>query len=115
MGRPKGSKNKEKNEDEVISSTDNNQHPLKTKFTSPVVDYNLTEEALIENADGWKEEEKKSEMLTVEKPKGIEPLAPGQAYFEAPDGTIIIGEGDKDQVWYRGLNGGKGGWINRKR
>jgi len=57
----------------------------------------------------------------VEQPKPapvvpkLEPLGPGQAYFEAPDGTILIGEDTKNEMWYRGLNGGKGGWINRKR
>lgn len=48
------------------------------------------------------------------KPK-VDPLAPGQAYFEAPDGTIIIGEDSKNEVWCRALNNGKGGWINKKR
>lgn len=47
--------------------------------------------------------------------KVLDPLGPGQAYFEAPDGTVIIGEDTKDQVWYRALRNGKGGWINRKR
>jgi hypothetical protein len=45
----------------------------------------------------------------------VEPLQPGQKYFEAPDGTIIVGEADKSEIWYRKLNDGKGGWINPKR
>jgi hypothetical protein len=49
------------------------------------------------------------------KVKALDPLGPGQAYFEAPDGTIVVGEDTKDSVWYRALNKGKGGWINRKR
>lgn len=60
------------------------------------------------------EKETEVEVLTPEAPK-LEPLSEGQAYFEAPDGTIIVGESSKDHVWYRGLNDGKGGFINKKR
>jgi hypothetical protein len=45
----------------------------------------------------------------------LEPLQPGQKYFEAPDGDIIIGEDTKSQIWHRKLNGGRGGWVNPKR
>lgn len=45
----------------------------------------------------------------------LAPLPPGQKYFEAPDGTHIIGEEEKQQLWYRKMNNGKGGWINPKR
>lgn len=45
----------------------------------------------------------------------LEPLAPGQAYFEAPDGTVIIGDDTKNEIWCRTLNEGKGGWINKRR
>lgn len=48
------------------------------------------------------------------KPK-LEPLAVGQAYFESPDGVVIIGDATKDQVWYRAGNNGKGLMINKKR
>lgn len=44
-----------------------------------------------------------------------QPLAPGQQFFEAPDGMIIIGEADRTQVFYRQGNGGKGMHINPKR
>ena len=44
-----------------------------------------------------------------------QPLAKHQRLFEAPDGTIIVGDADKDQVWFGRLNGGKGGWINPHR
>lgn len=47
--------------------------------------------------------------------KKLEPLGPGQAYFEAPDGTVIIGEETADRLWYRQGNGGKGMYINKKR
>ena len=45
----------------------------------------------------------------------LEPLQLGQKYFEAPDGTIVIGEADKNELWYRKLNNGRGGFINPKR
>lgn len=45
----------------------------------------------------------------------LDALGPGQKYFEAPDGTVLIGEEDKQQLWYRNGNNGKGCWINPKR
>lgn len=42
-------------------------------------------------------------------------LAPGQAFFEAPDGFVIVGEESKDRAFYRAGNNGKGLWINRMR
>lgn len=57
----------------------------------------------------------KNDPAAVEKPKPLAELPPTQRYFEAPDGTLIIGEADKQQIWYRGMNNGKGGWINPKR
>lgn len=53
-------------------------------------------------------------MPVQEKPK-LEPLGPGQKYFEAADGEILIGEADKSQLWYRKGNGGNGCWINPRR
>jgi hypothetical protein len=44
-----------------------------------------------------------------------QPVAPGQAFYEAPDGFIIVAEADKPQVWYRQGNNGKGMWINPRR
>lgn len=44
-----------------------------------------------------------------------QPLAPGQKYFESPEGHIVIGEADKGHVWCRQSNNGKGAWINPKR
>lgn len=55
-----------------------------------------------------------SPALPSKSPK-LEALGPGQAYYEAPDGTIIIGDAGKDRIWYRAGNGGKGMWINPKR
>jgi len=54
------------------------------------------------------------ELPKPEKPK-LEPLSVGQAYFEAPDGTVVIADATKDQTWYRAGNHGKGMWINKKR
>lgn len=49
-------------------------------------------------------------------PAGPNPVAqPGQKYFEAPDGHLILGEADKQQLWDRRLNNGKGAWINPAR
>ena len=42
-------------------------------------------------------------------------LEPGQKFFEAPDGTIIVGEADRSHVFYRQGNNGEGMWINPKR
>lgn len=43
------------------------------------------------------------------------PLQVGQAFFEAPDGYIIVGDEKQDRVFYRAGNGGKGYWINKRR
>jgi hypothetical protein len=43
------------------------------------------------------------------------PPEPGQAFFEAPDGYVIVGEADRAHVWYRYGNGGQGMWINPRR
>lgn len=47
--------------------------------------------------------------------KTLEPLGSGQAYFEAPDGTILVGDETREQIWYRAGNNGKGMWINKMR
>lgn len=56
---------------------------------------------------------KKDGLTSQQRAAGI--LGPGQKYFEAPDGTCVIGESDKMQLWYRKLNNGNGGWINPQR
>jgi len=74
------------------------------------------EETLIEEHEiEVKPKEKVNEAKKEEKKGVLEPLQPGQKYFEAPDGTVIIGEADKQQVWYRAGNEGKGCYINPKR
>jgi hypothetical protein len=64
--------------------------------------------------DVKKEEKKEIPVLSPVK-EALEPLQPGQKYFEAPTGEIVIGEADKQQIFFRKLNNGKGGWINPKR
>jgi hypothetical protein len=72
-------------------------------------------EVMEENRVEEKEKETEVLMALAVVEEKLEPLQPGQKYFEAPDGTIIIGEEDKQQVWYRKLNNGRGGWINPRR
>jgi hypothetical protein len=92
MGRPIGSKNKSKEAIEVVV---------------PVVE---VKEAVIVN-----EEKKEEPAKAVQVKPKLEPLGPGQKYFEAPDGTILIGEADMPHLWYRAGNEGKGMYINPKR
>ena len=92
MGRPVGSKNKSKEAVEVVE---------------PVVE---VKEAVVIN-----EEKKEEPAKAVQVKPKLEPLGPGQKYFEAPDGTILIGEADMPQLWYRAGNEGRGMFINPKR
>lgn len=98
MARPKGSKNKPK--EEVVPETVNEN------FKS--------QPAEVINANVREEKEEREEVLKAEAPN-VEPLGPGQKYFEAPDGTMLIGEATANQIWYRNGNGGKGMWVNPKR
>lgn len=103
MGRPKGSRNKstevvgndaisqvsEQKESEVVSHEEERKEGTKeTLLTEPAPNYSVP-------------------ML--------DPLGPGQKYFEAPSGEILIGEADATHMWWRAGNGGKGMWINPKR
>jgi hypothetical protein len=92
MGRPVGSKNKSKEAVEVVET---------------VVE---VKEAVVVN-----EEKKEEPAKAVQVKPKLEPLGPGQKYFEAPDGTILIGEADMPHLWYRAGNEGKGMYINPKR
>lgn len=92
MGRPVGSKNKSKESVEVVET---------------VVE---VKEAVVVN-----EEKKEEPAKAVQVKPKLEPLGPGQKYFEAPDGTILIGEADMPHLWYRAGNEGKGMYINPKR
>lgn len=92
MGRPVGSKNKSKESVEVVG---------------PVIE---TKEAVVVN-----EEKKEEPAKAVQVKPKLEPLGPGQKYFEAPSGEILIGEEDATHIWWRAGNGGKGMFINPKR
>ncbi len=92
MGRPAGSKNKPKEVDEVVESA------IETK------------EAVVVN-----EEKKEEPAKAVQVKPKLEPLGPGQKYFEAPSGEILIGEEGAPHMWWRAGNGGKGMFINPKR
>lgn len=98
MGRPKGSGNKK-------AEVKKESKPVVEK---PVV--NVPRETILkpEVPSAQKEEIKKAKPV-------LEPLGAGQAYFESPEGEIIIGEANKDQIWSRKMNGGKGGWCNKRR
>ena len=99
MGRPKGIKNRV----EVKAVKPEVKLEVKPEVKKPEVKVN----------EPKKEEEKKTvSVLKPELPK----LEPGQCYFEdGPTGQVIIGDATRDQVWFRGGNGGKGCWINKKR
>ena len=43
------------------------------------------------------------------------PLQAGQAYFESPEGFIMIDEATRGRVWCRQANKGQGLWINPRR
>lgn len=60
--------------------------------------------------------EVKEEIKETKKDIVLEPLQPGEAYFEdGPSGTVVIGDASRDQIWFRAGNNGKGCWINKKR
>ena len=61
--------------------------------------------------DAEEKKEKEKENVVLKKEAKLEPLAPGQQYFEAPDGTVLIGESTAQRLWYRKGNT----WINPKR
>ena len=63
------------------------------------------------------------ERPSIQKQEVAEPSKPvlpqfnqvTQKLFEAPDGTILIGEKDARQLWYRKGNNGKGMFIRPRR
>jgi hypothetical protein len=56
-----------------------------------------------------------SDPITESRQALNQPLSPGQEFYEAPDGYIIVAETGRDHVWYRGGNDGKGMYINKRR
>lgn len=90
---------------------------IPNKKISPIQEKEVKAEVVINAKETEKEIEKvvlKKEVVETPNPV-VEKLPVGQKYFEAPDGTLIVGDADKQQVWYRKLNNGQGGWINPKR
>lgn len=81
------------------------------KKVEPVKEAPIVERKEEAKAPVLKEEPKPQ---VAETPK-LPTLAPGQRYFETPEGDIIVGEDGKDRIWSRRMNGGKGGWANPKR
>lgn len=56
------------------------------------------------------------EERIAESRKALEhPITVNQMFFESPEGEIIIADKDKDRVWARTMNNGKGGWANPRR
>lgn len=95
MGRPLGSKNKKPEvvKDDVIPE-------VSEQKASEVINH----------------EEKREEITKAVQVKAeLDPLGPGQKYFEAPTGEVLIGEESATHMWWRAGNGGKGMWINPKR
>lgn len=43
------------------------------------------------------------------------PLAAGQAYYESPEGFIMIDDAERGRAWCRQANKGTGMWINPRR
>jgi hypothetical protein len=117
MGRPKGSKNKAM--DGLVEKFEGLvDEAAKTPGIPEMLGVAITREDVVEtikNAGGKHEEERKeAAKAVILKPK-LEPLGPGQKYFEAPSGEILIGEEDANHMWWRAGNGGKGMFINPKR
>ena len=114
MGRPKGVKNKPKAGKLIVKEAVLHEHIKIMPPQTVLTDSQKKEE--MNHVKDKKEEikEVKKEHVLSHKPI-LEPLQAGQAYFEAPDGHIIIGDDSKNEVWYRQGNGGKGCFINKKR
>lgn len=108
MGRPKGSKNKNKEENETVPES---------KFAETAVVRNVPVTEVIQNADG-KKEEKREEVL---KPEGfhygdktkdnLQVLTVGQAWFRDNDGRLYIGQDSRNEIFVERI----GCWVNRLR
>lgn len=76
-------------------------------------------QAPAQSAEAWRPAPEKEINLPeriAESRKALnEPLQPGMAIFEAPDGMVIVAEAKHQHVWYREGNHGKGMFINPRR
>lgn len=112
MGRPQGSKNKRKP-----------GRPRKEVPSIETSNVSITEEqndqTINDNESNTEEiPDEKEEEIQEEKPllkNQVNALGTGEKYFEAPDGTILVGSANADRLWYRAGNHGRGMWINPKR
>lgn len=125
MGRPLGSKNKTRQGDEeVISANENDTEGLVEVSPQVAIEEPIKEEVKVPHepvkvVEVKQESVKKKtahEIAIEESRKVLEhPLSPGQRFFEAPDGYIIVGEADAQKILYRAGNDGKGMYINPMR
>ena len=125
MGRPLGSKNKTRQGDEeVISANVNDNDGLVEVGPQVAIEEPIKEEVKVPHepvkvVEVKQESVKKKtahERAIEESRKVLEhPLSPGQRFFEAPDGYIIVGEADAQKILYRAGNDGKGMYINPMR
>lgn len=110
-GRPKKVVAVEAKADESKAS---NPEPIKT-VENPVVA--PVPVAVQERAEKFSEKALGPDEQRIKESRSalLQPLPAGQNFFETPDGEIIIGEADREQVWSRRMNGGRGGWVNPRR
>jgi hypothetical protein len=126
MGRPLGSKNKPKDGEQEEETVFNEVPNIvveenKFKIQNEEIEVNEVEK---EMAKGVSKEvakevvkQKTAHEIAIEESRKVleHPLSPGQRFFEAPDGYIIVGEADAQKILYRAGNDGKGMYINPMR
>lgn len=125
MGRPLGSKNKPRQVDEQeISANGDDNNGLVEVGPQVAIEEPIKEDVKVaiepvKVVEVKQEPVKKKtahEIAIEESRKVLEhPLSPGQRFFEAPDGYIIVGEADAQKILYRAGNDGKGMYINPMR
>lgn len=125
MGRPVGSKNKPRDVDEQETSTNETKIEGLVENGSQIVQEvkkDVPTKSLEESKDVQKEKEgtpknkTPREIAIEESRKALNfPAPPGQKFFEAPDGFVILAEDTKTHVLYRAGNDGQGMIINPKR
>ena len=117
MSRPKGSKNKTESVPVVKEAIKEEISPVSTESTGGVEVVPAIEPEKKSIQDLIKERKAGQVHEVPEKidAKDLPPLDKGLSYFESPDGRFLIGESNKDHLWDRKANNGKGGWINKRR
>lgn len=125
MGRPVGSKNKPRQVDEQeISANANDIEGLVEAGSQSVVEVTIKEDvkvtkepvAVVEIKKDVPKTKTPKEIAIEESRKALNfPPPPGQKFFEAPDGFVILAEDTKTHVLYRAGNDGQGMIINPMR